>query len=113
MTITLSLMSIVVAVTSVASAIVATSTAWKVLSKPYKDIHKKFANYDEYLAHDKERLDKLESVLKILEKDNEMELRAISDMVNHLRTDNNTGKMERIEDDINEYLITRVEYVHN
>lgn len=108
MTITLSLMSIVVAITSIASAIVAVSAAWKVLSKPYKDMQEKFDEYDSYLAKDKERLDELETVLKILGKDNEMELRAIRDMINHLRTDNNTGEMKKVEDDIDGYLISRL-----
>ena len=108
MTITLSLMSIVVTLTSIASAIVAVSAAWKVLSKPHKDVQNKFKEYDGYLARDKERLDELERVLKILGKDNEMELRAIRDMINHLRTDNNTGEMEKIEDDIDGYLISRL-----
>lgn len=108
MTITLSLMSIVVTITSIASAIVAVSAAWKVLSKPHKDVQKKFKEYDGYLAKDKERLDEFERVLKILGKDNEMELRAIRDMINHLRTDNNTGEMEKIEDDIDGYLISRL-----
>lgn len=108
MTITLSLMSIVVTLTSIASAIVAVSAAWKVLSKPHKDVQKKFKEYDGCLATDKERLDGLELSLHMLSKDNEIELKALRDIINHLRTDNNTGEMKRIEDDIDEYLIKRV-----
>ena len=44
----------------------------------------------------------------ILSRDNEIELKALRDVVNHLRTHNNTGEMKRVEDDIDEYLITRV-----
>lgn len=108
MTITLSLMSIVVTLTSIASAIVAVSAAWKVLSKPHKDVQKRFKEYDVYLAKDKERLDGLELSLRMLSTDNEIELKALRDIINHLRTDNNTGEMKRIEDDIDEYLIGRV-----
>ena len=108
MTITLSLMSIVVTITSIASAIVAVSAAWKVLSKPHKDVQEKFKEYDGYLTKDKERLDGLELSLRMLSTDNEIELKALRDIINHLRTDNNTGEMKRIEDDIDEYLIGRV-----
>lgn len=108
MTITLSLMSIVVTLTSIASAVVAVSAAWKVLSKPHKDVQKRFKEYDVYLAKDKERLDGLELSLRMLSTDNEIELKALRDIINHLRTDNNTGEMKRIEDDIDEYLIGRV-----
>ena len=108
MTITLSLMSIVVTITSIASAIVAVSAAWKVLSKPHKDVQKRFKEYDGYLTKDKERLDGLELSLRMLSTDNEIELKALRDIINHLRTDNNTGEMKRIEDDIDEYLIGRV-----
>jgi hypothetical protein len=44
----------------------------------------------------------------MMSKDNEIELKALRDIINHLRTDNNTGEMKRIEDDIDEYLIGRV-----
>lgn len=108
MTITLSLMSIVVTITSIASAIVAVSAAWKVLSKPHKDVQEKFKKYDGYLTKDKERLDGLELSFRMLSTDNEIELKALRDIINHLRTDNNTGEMKRIEDDIDEYLIGRV-----
>ena len=108
MTITLSLMSIVVTLTSIASAIVAVSAAWKVLSKPHKDVQKRFKEYDGYLAKDKERLDGLELSLRMLSTDNEIELKALRDIIIHLRTDNNTGEMKSIEDNIDEYLIGRV-----
>ena len=53
-------------------------------------------------------LDGLELSLRMMSKDNEIELKALRDIINHLRTDNNTGEMKRIEDDIDEYLIKRV-----
>lgn len=111
MVVTLSWASIV----SVAGVIIAIGSAWKVimeakkaLNKPYKDIEAKFDHYSKCLATDKERLDGLELSLHMLSKDNEIELKALRDIINHLRTDNNTGEMERIEDDIDEYLIKRV-----
>ena len=111
MVVTLSWASIV----SVAGVIIAIGSAWKViveakraLNKPYKDIEAKFKHYDNCLAKDKERLDVLEGSLRILGKDNEIELKALRDIINHLRTDNNTGEMKRVEDDIDEYLIKRV-----
>ena len=111
MVVTLSWASIV----SVAGVIIAIGSAWKViveakraLNKPYKDIEAKFDRYDKCLAKDKERLDGLELSLHMLSKDNEIELKALRDIINHLRTDNNTGEMKRVEDDIDEYLIKRV-----
>lgn len=111
MVVTLSWASIV----SVAGVIIAIGSAWKViveakraLNKPHKDIEDKFNHYSKCLANDRERLDELELSLRILSKDNEIELKALRDIINHLRTDNNTGEMKRVEDDIDEYLITRV-----
>ena len=111
MVVTLSWASVV----SVAGVIIAIGSAWKViveakkaLKKPYEDIENKFNHYDKCLVNDKERLKNLESSLGILSRDNEIELKALRDVVNHLRTHNNTGEMKRVEDDIDEYLITRV-----
>lgn len=111
MVLTLSWASIV----SVAGVIIAIGSAWKViaeakraLNRPYKDIEAKLNHYDRCLAKDKERLDGLETSLRMLSKDNEIELRALRDVINHLRTDNNTGEMKRVEDDIDKYLIARV-----
>ena len=111
MVVTLSWASIV----SVAGVIIAIGSAWKVimeakkaLNKPREDIEAKFKHYDKCLAQDKERLDGLELSLHMMSKDNEIELKALRDIINHLRTDNNTGEMKRIEDDIDEYLIKRV-----
>ena len=111
MVVTLSWASVV----SVAGVIVAIGSAWKViieakkaLNKPYKDIEHKFNHYDKCLINDNERLKNLELSLGILSRDNEIELKALRDVVNHLRTHNNTGEMKRVEDDIDEYLITRV-----
>lgn len=111
MVVTLSWASIV----SVAGVIIAIGSAWKVimeakkaLNKPYKNIEEKFDHYNKCLTKDKERLDGLELSLHMLSKDNEIELKALRDIINHLRTDNNTGEMKRIEDDIDEYLIGRV-----
>lgn len=111
MVVTISWASIV----SVAGVIIAIGSAWKViveakraLNKPYEDIEAKFEHYDNCLANDKERLDGLELSLRMLSKDNEIELKALRDIINHLRTDNNTGEMKRVEDDIDEYLIKRV-----
>ena len=111
MVVTLSWASVV----SVAGVIIAIGSAWKViveakkaLNKPHKDIESKFAHYDKCLVNDNERLKNLEVSLGILSRDNEIELKALRDVVNHLRTHNNTGEMKRVEDDIDEYLITRV-----
>lgn len=99
-------------------AIIVIGSAWKVvveakkaLNKPREDIEAKFDRYDKCLAKDKERLDGLELSLHMLSKDNEIELKALRDIINHLRTDNNTGEMKRVEDDIDEYLIKRVNHI--
>ena len=111
MVVTLSWASIV----SVAGVIVAIGSAWKViieakksLNKPYVEVMEKFDHYDKCLAKDKERIDTLEAALRIVGKDNEIELKALRDIINHLRTDNNTGEMKKIEDDIDTYLISRL-----
>lgn len=104
----------------VAGIIVALGSAWKVvleakkaLNKPHEEMVKKFERYDDYLAKDKERIDDLETTLKILGKDNEIELKALRDIINHLRTDNNTGEMQKVEDDIDKYLISRLNSIQH
>ena len=111
MVVTISWASIV----SIAGVIVAIGSAWKViieakksLNKPYVEVMEKFDHYDKCLAKDKERIDTLEAALRIVGKDNEIELKALRDIINHLRTDNNTGEMKKIEDDIDTYLISRL-----
>lgn len=111
MVVTLSWASIL----SVAGAIVAIGSAWKVLvemkkewNKPQEELENKVNDFEKYLAQDKKRIDGLESALHILSKDNEIELRALRDIINHLRTDNNTGEMQKVEDDIDGYLISRL-----
>ena len=111
MVVTLSWASIL----SVAGAIVAIGSAWKVLiemkkewNKPQEELEDKVNDFEKYLAQDKKRIDGLESALHILSKDNEIELRALRDIINHLRTDNNTGEMQKVEDDIDGYLISRL-----
>ena len=110
MVVTLSWASIL----SVAGAIVAIGSAWKVLiemkkewNKPQEELENKVNDFEKYLAQDKKRIDGLESALHILSKDNEIELRALRDIINHLRTDNNTGEMQKVEDDIDGYLIVK------
>lgn len=116
MVITLSWASIA----SVAGIIVVIGSAWKVVmeakkavNKPHTEMMEKFEEYDGFLAKDKERLDSLEVALKIMGKDNEIELKALRDIINHLRTDNNTGEMQKVEKDIDEYLISRVSNIQS
>ena len=111
MVVTLSWASVV----SVAGVIVAIGSAWKVIleakkawNKPYKDIESNVNHYDKCLINDNERLKNLELSFGMLSRDNEIELKALSDVVNHLSTHNNTGEMKRVEDDIDDYLRTRV-----
>ena len=108
-------------VSAVAGVIVVIGSAWKViiearraLNKPYQDLLDKFEHYDKCFTNDKARLDDMEEIIKklsdnneILSKDNEIELMALRDIINQLRTDNNTGAMQEIEDNIDEHLITR------
>lgn len=108
-------------ISAVLGFIVLVGSAWKAiveikkaLNKPYQDLLDKFNHYDKCFARDKERLDDMERIIKnlmanneMLSKDNEMELIALRDIINHLRTDNNTGEMQEIEDNIDEHLITR------
>lgn len=107
-------------IATVAGIIVALGSAWKVileakkaLNRPMDEIKAKFEHYDTCLANDKKRLDNFESALLVLSKDNEIELRALRDIVNHFRTDNNTGEMKKIEDDIDEHLIKRLNNIQH
>lgn len=104
----------------VAGGLAAIWAAWKafmearkLMNKPQDEIKDKLKHHDDCLARDKKRLDEIEDMLIVLGKDNEIELKALRDIMNHLRTDNHTGEIEQLEDDINEYLITRVKYVRS
>lgn len=107
-------------IATVAGIIAVIGSAWKVIleakkamNKPHAEIMEKLEHYDKCLAKDKERIDSLEMALKIMGKDNEIELKALRDIINHLRTDNNTGEMQKIEDDIDKYLISRVNNIQS
>lgn len=102
-------------IASVAGVIIAIGSAWKVimearnaLNKPHKNLEAKIDHCNEHLANHEERVDELELSLHTLGKDNEIELMALRDIINHLRTNNNTGDMEKIEDGIEKYLIKRI-----
>lgn len=74
---------------------------------PIKELAEKQEHIEECLNRDKKRLDKHDEILGLLVKDNEMELTSLMQLINHLRTDNNTGSMKVIEDSIDKYLISR------
>lgn len=45
--------------------------------------------------------------MDLIVKDNAMELTTLQQITNHMRTNNNTDRMQKIEDDIDGYMATR------
>ena len=72
----------------------------KGLKKPSKDIH-------DMLNNDNERLKNLESQYKFILKAISLLLQDDLVILNHLRTDNNTGEMGKQEQKVQEFLIER------
>ena len=103
MTFTVSVASVV----AVASAIVTVYGAIKVIAEMKKKAEQPMADVNKKLDRDKKRLDKLEDSFDDLKKDNEITLTALKVIINHLRTDNNTGAMQKLEEEIDSYLIRR------
>lgn len=72
----------------------------KGLKKPSKNIH-------EMLSNDNERLKSLESQYKFILKAISLLLQDDLVILNHLRTDNNTGEMGKQEQKVQDFLIER------
>ena len=82
--------------------------------KPLKEVVEKQAEIEEKQTHiekcldrDKKRLDKLDDIMELIIKDNAMELTTLQQITNHMRTNNNTDRMQKIEDDIDRYMASR------
>lgn len=71
------------------------------------ELEKEQLQIEECLTRDKKRLDKLDGIMDLIVKDNAMELTTLQQIINHMRTNNNTERMQKIEDDIDKYMATR------
>lgn len=71
------------------------------------EIKEKQTHIEECLDRDKKRLDKLDDIMDLIVKDNAMELTTLQQITNHMRTNNNTDRMQKIEDDIDRYMASR------
>lgn len=79
----------------------------KPILQPLKEVTEKQKHFEECLDRDKKRLDKLDSIMELIVQDNAMELMTLKQVINHMRTNNNTDQMQKIEDDIDKYMATR------
>lgn len=75
--------------------------------KPSDTIKGKFESIDKKLDNDNKRISELNEELKDLTKVQPMILRSLYVILQHMRTDNNTGDIAKQEDEINEYLFNR------
>lgn len=79
----------------------------KPVLQPLKEVIEKQKDIEECLGRDKKRLDKLDIIMDLIVKDNAMELTTLQQIINHMRTNNNTDRMQKIEDDIDRYMANR------
>lgn len=75
------------------------------LKKPSKETKKNIHNIDDRLGHYKERIEDLESTRQNFADSIALMLKVDLALLNHLRTDNNTGVMAKLEEDIQEFLL--------
>lgn len=89
---------------AIASAIVALGGAFTVLNNAKKKLEEPFKEINDKLSRDNKRLNEIEGTLPILEGENTLILRTLHSILLHLMTNNNTGKMAEVEEELNNYL---------
>lgn len=80
---------------------------WGFVRKPAQSMKAKFEKQDELLDNDNRRIKELEKQFSFMLKALPILLQDDLIILNHLRTDNNTGKMEKQEEKLNEFLLNR------
>ena len=70
------------------------------VTSPYQELRNRIQKVEEHQANDNERL-------KALEEDTRMILKATRVLVAHSVTNNNTGELRRVQEEIDNYLINK------
>lgn len=70
------------------------------VTSPYQELKNRMQKVEEHQANDNERL-------KALEEDTRMILKATRVLVAHSVTNNNTGELRRVQEEIDNYLINK------
>ena len=70
------------------------------VASPFNDLKQRVGKVEEHQNSDLERL-------KALEDDTKMILKATRTLINHSITNNSTGELKRIQNEIDEYLINK------
>ena len=77
------------------------------LKKPSENTKARFDRYDKMFDNDHKEIQELRSQFAFILKALPILLQDDLVILNHLRTDNNTGKMQKQEDKIHEFLLER------
>lgn len=80
---------------------------WNLVRRPAESTKAKFEKHDELLDNDNKRIKELEKQFSFLLKALPILLQDDLIILNHLRTENNTGKMQKQEEKLNEFLLNR------
>lgn len=79
----------------------------KTVKKPAETTKAKFDRYDKMFDNDHKEINELRKQFAFMLKALPILLQDDLIILNHLRTDNNTGKMEKQEEKLNEFLLNR------
>jgi len=79
----------------------------KALKKPSDDTKSKFSDHEKMFANDNKRINNLEAQFAFVLKAISLLLQDDLVILNHLRTDNNTGEIAKQEAKVQEFLIKR------
>lgn len=77
------------------------------IKKPSENTKDRFERHDRLLDNDNRRIKELEKQFSFMLKALPILLQDDLIILNHLRTDNNTGKMEKQEEKLNDFLLNR------
>lgn len=80
---------------------------FKAMKKPGNDIHEALDNHGKMLDNDNKRIRELEDQLNYISSSIGVLMRCDLVILGHLRTNNNTGQMSKMETEIQEFLIKR------
>lgn len=86
------------------ASVYVTKAVKKVL-KPMTDLKEEVQRHSEYLDNDNKRLKKMEDTIEDMRKAQRLLLRSQLTVLEHLETNNATGKMAKSRQDINDFLI--------
>ena len=79
----------------------------KAMKKPSDDINARIDNHGKMLDNDNKRIKELEDQLNYISSSIGVLMRCDLVILGHLRTNNNTGQMSKMEAEIQEFLIKR------